>query len=216
MREKPTGRTLAELIGDLNPVIIGWRNYYRYATCSGKEFAKQDWRLYWRLKNWLGKKHGKASGRTLRCIYTEPGAGKGGSWRSGRTKLARFAETKRLRCPDRGPRIPNGWDDPDERFPQGSRQVLGSDPRPRNTLRATRGFGHAWRAGCGETRTSGLERGMKKPDPATGQGGSSLLYTERLPGSHSIPGRGVFPKIVCARGKALTSRYFKAGYGAEP
>ena len=120
VREKPTGRTLAELIGDLNPVIIGWRNYYRYATRSGKEFAKHDWWPYWRLKNWLGKKHGKASGRTLRCIYIEPLAGKGGSWRSGGTKLARFADTKRLRYPDRGLRIPNGWDDPDERFRKGA------------------------------------------------------------------------------------------------
>ena len=44
-------------------------------------------------------------------------------------------------------------------------------------MRATRGSGHAWRAGCGETRTSGSERAMKKPAPATGQGASSLLYS---------------------------------------
>jgi hypothetical protein len=65
VRETPTGRTLANLIDNLNPVIMGWRNYYRYATRSGKEFAKHDW-LYWRLKAWLGKKHGGASGRKLR------------------------------------------------------------------------------------------------------------------------------------------------------
>ena len=45
--------------------------------------------------------------------------------------------------------------------------------------------GHAWRAGCGETRTSGSERGMKKPTPATGQGASSLLYLKTPPPSHS-------------------------------
>src|SRR5262249_10662692 len=50
------------------------------------------------------------------------------------------------------------------------------DPRPRFTVRATRGSRHAWRAGCGETRTSGSERGMKKPASETGQGASSLLY----------------------------------------
>jgi len=55
VRETPTGRTLADLIDDLNPVITGWRNYYRYATRSWKEFAKHDWWLYWRLKSWLGK-----------------------------------------------------------------------------------------------------------------------------------------------------------------
>ena len=36
VRETPTGRTLGDLIDDLNPVITGWRNYYRYATRSGK------------------------------------------------------------------------------------------------------------------------------------------------------------------------------------
>ena len=35
-------------------------------------------------------------------------------------KLARFAGTKRLRYPDRGLRIPNGWNDPDERFLRGA------------------------------------------------------------------------------------------------
>ena len=74
VRETPTGRTLADIIDDLNPVITGWRNYYRYATRSGKEFAKHDWWLYWRLKAWLGKKHGGASRRKLRRRYAEPGA----------------------------------------------------------------------------------------------------------------------------------------------
>lgn len=120
VREMPTGRTLADLIGDLNPVIIGWRNYFRYATRSGRDFAKHDWWLYWRLKSWLGKKHGKASGRALRRIYTESGAGKDGGWQSGAKKLARFADAKRLRYPDRGLRIPNGWNDPDERFRKGA------------------------------------------------------------------------------------------------
>ncbi|MFC2254521.1 group II intron maturase-specific domain-containing protein [Labrys portucalensis] len=45
VRETPTGWLLANLVDDLNPVITGWRNYYRYATRSGKEFAKHDWWL---------------------------------------------------------------------------------------------------------------------------------------------------------------------------
>ena len=49
-----------------------------------------------------------------------PGTGKDGGWQSGAKKLARFADTKRLRYPDRGLRIPNGWDDPDERFLKGA------------------------------------------------------------------------------------------------
>jgi len=120
VRETPTGRTLADLIDDLNPVIIGERNYYRYATRASREFAKHDWWLYWRLKSWLGKKHGKASAKALRRIYTESGAGEGGGWRLGRKKLARFADTRRLRYPDRGLRVPNGWNDPGERFRKGA------------------------------------------------------------------------------------------------
>jgi RNA-directed DNA polymerase len=120
VRETPTGRTLADLIDDLNPVITGWRNYYRYATRSGKEFAKHDWWLWWRLKAWLGKKYGGASARKLRRRYTETGAQRQGGWRSDGKKLARFADTKRLRYPDRGLRIPNGWNDPDERFRKGA------------------------------------------------------------------------------------------------
>ncbi len=120
VREMPTGRALTDLIDHLNPVIVGWRNYYRYATRSGKEFAKHDWWLWWRLKAWLGKKHGGASGTKLRRRYTEPGAQGQGGWHSGGKKLARFADTNRLRYPDRGLRIPNGWNDPNEIFRKGA------------------------------------------------------------------------------------------------
>ena len=40
VKETPTGVTLADLIDDLNPVVIGWRNYYRYAY-SGMEGVRQ-------------------------------------------------------------------------------------------------------------------------------------------------------------------------------
>jgi hypothetical protein len=120
VRETSTGWSLADLIDDLNPVIMGWRNYYRYATRSGKEFAKHDRWLYWRLKAWLGKKHGGASRRKLRRHYAESGAQQQGGWRSKGKKLARFADAKRLRYPDRGLRIPNGWNDPDGRFRKGA------------------------------------------------------------------------------------------------
>ena len=48
-----------------------------------------------------------------------------------------------------------------------------SDPeRPGQQVR----HGEGNRAGCLETCTSGSQRGMKKPDPETGQGASFLLY----------------------------------------
>ena len=121
VRGTPTGKTFADLIDNLNPVITGWRNYYRYATRATKEFAKHDWWLYWRLKSWLGKKHGKASAGTLRRIYAALRNGKRGGCRMGGKTLAQFADTKRLRYPDRGIRIPNGWNAaPDESFRKGA------------------------------------------------------------------------------------------------
>jgi len=120
VRETPTGVTLADLIDDLNPVVVGWRNYYRYATRAWREFAKHDRWLYWRVKSWLGKKHGRASGRALRRIYAESGGQRSG-WRMGERELARFADAKRLLFPDRGLRIPNGWNaTPDEHFRKGA------------------------------------------------------------------------------------------------
>jgi RNA-directed DNA polymerase len=120
VRETPTGLTLADLIDDLNPVIVGWRNYYRYATRAWREFAKHDWWLYWRVKSWLGKKHGKASRRTLHRTYAGTG-GKSSGWRMSGKALAKFAHANRLRYPDRGLRIPNGWNATvDERFRKGA------------------------------------------------------------------------------------------------
>src|SRR5208283_186271 len=120
VRKTPTGVTLADLIDDLNPVIIGWRNYYRYASRAWKEFGKLDWWLYWRIKSWLGKKHGKASGRKLRRIYAKPRGERSGWW-MGDTSIARFADARRLLYPDRGLRIPNGWNaTPDEHFLKGA------------------------------------------------------------------------------------------------
>jgi RNA-directed DNA polymerase len=82
VRETPTGRSLADLIDDLNPVITGWRNYYRYASRAWKEFAKSDWWLYWRLKSWLGKKHARRP--EGHCAVSMPSRGPGkavvGEW----------------------------------------------------------------------------------------------------------------------------------------
>ncbi len=120
VRATPTGNSLASLIAQLNPVVIGWRNYYRYATAALREFAKHDRWLYWRVKSWLGKKHGKASSRALRRIYAGSRTGNRSGWRIGKKELARFADTRRLLYPDRGLRIPNRWNDTDKRFRKGA------------------------------------------------------------------------------------------------
>jgi len=119
VREMPTGNALADLIDDLNPVIIGWRNYYRYATRSGKEFPKLVAVLAPEILARQEIRQGVWKD-TASCMYTESRAGEAGGWRLGGKKLARFADTKRLRYGDRGLRIPKGWNDPDERFRKGA------------------------------------------------------------------------------------------------
>jgi len=120
VRKTPTGLPLAALIDDLNPVIIGWRNYYRYASRAWREFDKLDWWLHWRIKSWLGKKHGKVSGATLRRLYAERKDGERNNWRMGNKKIALFSKARRMLFPDRGLRIPNGWNaTPDEWFLKG-------------------------------------------------------------------------------------------------
>src|SRR4051812_27241731 len=49
VKATPTGRRLDHLIEELNPVIIGWRNYFRYACRAVREFAKHDRWLWWRV-----------------------------------------------------------------------------------------------------------------------------------------------------------------------
>ncbi len=119
-RKMPTGHSLADLIGDLNPVIIGWRNYYRYACQAAREFAKLDWWLHGCVKSWLGRKHGKRSWTILRRNYVKRRQGKGRNWQMNGKEIARFSDAGRLLYPNRGIRIPNRWDaNPDEWFLKG-------------------------------------------------------------------------------------------------
>ena len=50
-------RGLESLLTELNPLIRGWRNYYRHAVGASKEFGSLDWWLWRRIFRWLHKKH---------------------------------------------------------------------------------------------------------------------------------------------------------------
>lgn len=107
----PTGASLAQLIGDLNPIILGWRTYYRHATGAAGEFNKLDWWLSNRVSRWLRKKHRKAAWSTLRRYrVSEPGKRKL-VWGEGRMRLRSFAAGGTMPYPNRGIMITNGWDD---------------------------------------------------------------------------------------------------------
>ena len=170
VKKTPTGKSLTDLIDSLNPIITGWRNYYRYAGRAWREFAKLDWWLERRVAHWARQKHRGARWNDLLRQYVGNRPGERRRWRDGTTQLRFFSEGGTSRFPDRGT--------PDtERMecrtqgvvPARSRSLLGGNQHPRQThARATRGKRHAWRAGCRETRTSGSEWGMKKLVPAMG------------------------------------------------
>lgn len=109
VRGTPTGRPLAYLIGILNPIITGWRNYYRYAIGAYDDFAGLDWWMEQRVWRWLRKKHRKASRRKLRSRFKQPAGKVLGPWCEGTARLRYFREGGTSIYPHRGVRIPNGW-----------------------------------------------------------------------------------------------------------
>ena len=120
VKETPTGQSLADLIESLNPVITGWRNYYRYATWATRDFAGLDWWLWERIGRWMRRKHRKTPWRGLcrRFLATAPDSH--WRWADGPKSLRFFREGGSLRFPHRGIRIPNGWNEPDEKFRKGA------------------------------------------------------------------------------------------------
>ena len=61
------------LIGELNPVIRGWCNYYRTAA-SKKTFSKVRHQLFWRLLRWARRRHPKKGRREIvQKYWREPG-----------------------------------------------------------------------------------------------------------------------------------------------
>jgi len=111
IRTCPTGESLTHLMGELNPIILGWRTYYRHATGAAREFSKLDWWLSDRVLRWLRKKHRKAGWLTLGRyrMPAEPGKRRR-VWGEGRTRLRSFVTGGTIQYPWRGIMITNGWD----------------------------------------------------------------------------------------------------------
>ncbi|MCP5112973.1 MAG: group II intron reverse transcriptase/maturase [bacterium] len=118
----PTGYPLASLIDRLNPILTGWRNYYRYATWACRDFNKLDNWIGWRVGRWLRMKHRKAYWRQLRRRFTRNVRGDRQRWIDGSSRLRFLREGGTTRFPDRGIQIPNGWNaKPEKRFQPGAR-----------------------------------------------------------------------------------------------
>lgn len=119
VRKTATGRPLSYLLNTLNPIIRGWRNYYRYATNATRDFSGLDWWMWGCVGRWIKKKHRNRTWRELRRRFTGP-AKNAWRWAEDGLSLRSFAEGGSVHFPHRGIRIPNGWDDPNEWFRKGA------------------------------------------------------------------------------------------------
>jgi RNA-directed DNA polymerase len=105
----PTGRSLATVIERLNPILLGWRNYYRYATGAYREFHRLDFWIWERVGRWLKRKHGDASWPLLRRRYHLSALGRRRQWTEGTRRLRFLCEGGTGRYPNQAIEKPNGW-----------------------------------------------------------------------------------------------------------
>ncbi len=147
-------RTLADLLRRLNPVLRGWCTYFRHGV-SSRTFSYVDHFAFWRIVGWLRKRHVGLNMHTLVRRYL-PG------WRirDGGIEMFRANAFAIERYRYRGAKIPTPWSSAPQRITR------------------TSGM-NTWRAGCGESRTSGSEGGPGKPTGRkAGRAPRSDPYTE--------------------------------------
>lgn len=102
-------QSLEDLLRDLNPLIAGWRNYYRYATGSTKDLSRLDNWLWRRIWLWLRKKHKGVNGHATRQRYQRRESPTRWYWGEGPVMLRRFCQGGHVNFQFRGIRISNGW-----------------------------------------------------------------------------------------------------------
>ena len=113
--KKITGRETTNLTFEallrrlLNPVILGWRNYYRYATGASKEFGRLDKRVWLRVQRWLRNKHETRTAMWVRKRYQRR-IGNRNQWLENGVSLRRFIDGGTEYYPVRGYSIPSGWE----------------------------------------------------------------------------------------------------------
>jgi group II intron reverse transcriptase/maturase len=106
----PTGCPLTEVIDRLNPIVLGWRSYYRYATRAHRDFTHLDDWMWWRVGRWLWRKHRKTPWQTLRRRYFLSASGKRRQWTEGTKRLRFFSDGGTMRYPLRSIDKMNRWD----------------------------------------------------------------------------------------------------------
>jgi hypothetical protein len=109
VRSIPTGCSLTTVIDRLNPILLGWRNYYRYATGAYDEFNHLDFWIWERVGRWLKRKHGDPTWPTLRRRYHLSAPGKRRQWTEGSVRLRFLTEGGTRYYPTQLVERPNGW-----------------------------------------------------------------------------------------------------------
>jgi RNA-directed DNA polymerase len=96
-------RTLADLLRRLNPVLRGWCNYFRHGV-SSRTFGYVDHYAFWRIVNWLRKRHVGLNMHTLVRRYAS-------NWRIRAADIEMFRPNRVAveRYRYRGAKIPTPW-----------------------------------------------------------------------------------------------------------
>lgn len=61
--------SLGEKLQELNPILRGWANYYRYCAYAGRVFTSLDWYIGDRMWRWMRMKRPKAGMRDIRDAF---------------------------------------------------------------------------------------------------------------------------------------------------
>jgi RNA-directed DNA polymerase len=104
-------RSLQVLLSQLNPVLLGWRNYYRYAVGAWREFAALDHFVWYRVQRWLRRKHPRWTAHRIRRRYIARSKRTTTTWHDAGTYLRKTTDGGTRRYPYRGVQIQNGWND---------------------------------------------------------------------------------------------------------
>ena len=52
----------------LNRIIQGWCEYYRTTSSPGVYFRRLNYRVFWKMAHWLGRKFKAISGKQYTCL----------------------------------------------------------------------------------------------------------------------------------------------------
>lgn len=86
--------SLAERLRNLNPILHGWCNFYRYAWGAKHVFYGIDHYVWWTIYRWIKKKHPTTPMKELRRRYGWHLRGRGGlRWRDGDLRAFELGRT---------------------------------------------------------------------------------------------------------------------------